>query len=125
MNVYKVEAEALCKLSQKNHKITKKTQFIYVCRKYVNVNSQICERGEIWECSIVGLLSILVLALLLVVIVLFIDIMLHCLLLSLLVTATLLVSKFSGLLEQRGLVVLASSRYGSRGGGGVMVARVR
>jgi hypothetical protein len=23
----------------------------YVSRKYVNVNPQICERGEIWECS--------------------------------------------------------------------------
>ena len=52
MKVYKDVAEALCKLSQKNHKITKKSQITYISTKYVNVNSQICEREDIWERSI-------------------------------------------------------------------------
>lgn len=51
VKVYKDAAEALCKLSQKNHKITKQSKMTYISTKYVNVHSKICECGDTWECS--------------------------------------------------------------------------
>ena len=52
MKVYKEGGEALWKLSQKNHKFTKKFTKLVAGTKYVDVSSQICEQEKIWECSI-------------------------------------------------------------------------